>query len=362
MQLQEFTKLDTVMMAPHGVPGRVSLLQKLGLAPGDGTKRVYCEINDNAGNIALTSTTIILDTTPPTGAISINNGATYTATSSVMLSLSYNDANGVSGVHYSNDGVNWGSWESAAQTKAWTLTLGDGTKVVYYQVKDNAGLVSTIYSASIILDTVPPQGSIQINNGAIYTTSGSVTLKLTATDETSGVYQVRYSNDGISWSGWESFSPSRAWVLSAGDGTKTVYYQIKDNVGLPSIYSAIITLDTTPPQGSIKINNGAAYTNSTTVQFTLSATDMLSGMGQMRFSNDNSTWSGWENYSSSKSYNLQSGDGAKTIYVQYKDNAGLSPVVQRFNNSRHNPANTKCGSKPNSNARQQRNFGCKPKH
>jgi hypothetical protein len=39
----------------------------------------------------------------------------------------------------------------------------------------------------------------------------------------------------------------------------------------------------------------------------------------MQFSNDNSTWSGWEAYGTSKSWTLLSDDGAKTVYVQYRD-------------------------------------------
>jgi hypothetical protein len=57
-------------------------------------------------------------------------------------------------VRYSNDGT-WDTetWESASATKAWTLTLGDGVKTVYYQIKDNAELLSTTYQDTIILQT-----------------------------------------------------------------------------------------------------------------------------------------------------------------------------------------------------------------
>jgi hypothetical protein len=37
------------------------------------------------------------------------------------------------------------------------------------------------------------------------------------------------------------------------------------------------------------------------VELTLLATDTTSGIGQMRFSNDNITWSDWEQYYTSKS-------------------------------------------------------------
>ncbi len=97
---------------------------------------------------------------------------------------------------------------------------------------------------SIILDTLPPQGSIQINNGAISTSSTTVTLSLTYVDATSNVSQVRYSNDNV-WDTevWETPALSKSWSLTSGEGTKTVYYQVKDNSGLiSSTYSDSITL------------------------------------------------------------------------------------------------------------------------
>jgi PKD repeat protein len=205
-----------------------------------------------------------------------------------------------------------------------------GYYTVTLRVTDNTGLTNT-YSDEIIVDATPPEGSIQINNEETYTKSTSVTLSLTSTDATSGVYQVRFSNDGSTWSSWESPSATKDWSLISGDGAKTVYYQIKDNAGLVSItYSDTIILDTTSPQGSIKINNGAAYTNAITVNLALTATDATSGVAQMRFSNNNVTWSYWETYTSSTSWNLQNGDGAKNVIVQYKDNAGL---VSSYNSS-----------------------------
>ena len=73
-----------------------------------------------------------------------------------------------------------------------------------------------------------------------------MTLYLTYSDTTSGVYQVRYSNDGV-WDTepWETPSATKAWTLTSGAGLKTVYYQIKDNAGLTTIYSDDITLTAT---------------------------------------------------------------------------------------------------------------------
>ena len=295
------------------------------LSGTNGLKTVYYQIKDNANLTSITYwSTITLDTVAPSGSIQINNGDAFTTSTSVTLTLTSTDTTSdVYQVRYSNDGSTWNSWETPSATKAWTLTSGDGTKTVYYQIRDSAGNVET-YTDTIVLDTVGPSGSIIINSGDTYTTSSSVTLSLTYSDSLgSGVSQVRYSNDASSWSSWESASPTKAWDLASGDGTKNVYFQIKDNAGNVATYTNTITLDTSLPQGSIQINNGAEYTNTTEVNLALSASDTISGVSQMRFSNDNLTWSNWEPYATLKSWSLQNGDGAKSVTVQYRDNAGL---------------------------------------
>jgi cell division septation protein DedD len=85
-----------------------------------------------------------------------------------------------------------------------------------------------------------------------------------------------------------------------------------------------IELDMTPPQGSIQINGGASTTDSTAVTITVNATDPISGVSQMRFSNED-TWDQavWIPYTNISSWQLTSGDGAKTVYCQIIDNAGL---------------------------------------
>lgn len=94
-------------------------------------------------------------------------------------------------------------------------------------------------------DTTPPTGSIRINNGASTTNTTTITLNLQATDS-SGVAEMRFSNDNVTWSDWQTYSTSASWTLTEGDGTKTVYVQFKDNAGLISTYSGTITLATQP--------------------------------------------------------------------------------------------------------------------
>ncbi|RLI40680.1 hypothetical protein DRO69_12595, partial [Candidatus Bathyarchaeota archaeon] len=307
---------------------------------GDGTKEVYVEFMDKKGHISKAFyDEIILDTVRPKGSILIGiNNPAYINDVEVFLYVTYvDDTSGIDKVRYRNINDAWTEWQDPPSPtiyphfKKWTLPTGDGVKKVYYQIRDKAGGLSEEDSDTVTLDTTKPIGAIVIGeDNPDYTESTSVTLHLIYSDATSGVRRVRYSNDGV-WDTepWEEPSATKAWTLVTGDGTKTVYYQIEDRANWRSTYSDTIILDTTEPAGSIIINNDTIYSNTTIVTLTLSATDATSGVVEMRFSNDNTEYTEWQPYAASKTWTLAMGDGLKTVYVQFKDNAGLiSPTYE----------------------------------
>jgi len=297
------------------------------LPAGDGTKKVVVKFKDNAGNRAGCSDAVILDTTVPTGSIKIKAGASYTTTGAVPLTLSAADANGMAQMQFSNDNTTWTIPEAYATSKAWTLTEGDGTKTVHVKFQDKAGNWSIAYSTTIILDSALPSGDVSINNGDTYVTSPSVTITLSAYD-TNDVRQMKFSKDNTTWTTPETYKATKSWTLSLGDGTKTVYVKFKDEAGnWSAAYSDTIILVTTPPTGSINIENGAAYASSSAVTLNLSATD-ANGVSQMQFSADNATWTAPEAYAATKSWTLPAGDGPKTVYVKFQDNAGNWSTVR----------------------------------
>jgi hypothetical protein len=113
----------------------------------------------------------------------------------------------------------------------------------------------------------PPTGSISINNGASYTNTTDATLNLTAVDPDSDEMEMRFSIDNTSWGNWESFSTTKDWTISTGDGVKTVYYQLRDtSKAVSAIANDTITLDTVKPV-IIGVANGELYTNDKTITF-----------------------------------------------------------------------------------------------
>src|SRR3990172_852261 len=97
-------------------------------------------------------------------------------------------------------------------------------------------------------DTTPPTGTITINNNAAYATTTSVTLTLTCSDTESSCTEMRLSNNGTTWNAWETYAATKSWVLTSGDGMKTVYVKYKDNASnISSDFTDTITLDSTSP-------------------------------------------------------------------------------------------------------------------
>jgi large repetitive protein len=126
---------------------------------------------DLAGNSESVKTEIYtLDTTPPTGTITINSGASSTSTPNVTLTLTCSDTSGCSQMRFSNDNITYSSPEAYATSKAWTLTAWDGNKSVYVKFKDSAGnWRSGSYSDTIVLNNNPPNPPIKIDQTG-YTT------------------------------------------------------------------------------------------------------------------------------------------------------------------------------------------------
>ena len=87
--------------------------------------------------------------------------------------------------------------------------------------------------------------------------------------------------------------------------------------------------DTAAPSGTISINSGATYTNSTNVTLNLSATNPTAGdpVSDMRFSTDGVNYGAWVPYNTSASFTLPSGDGSKTAFVEFRNGAGAVSVA-----------------------------------
>lgn len=110
---------------------------------------------------------------------------------------------------------------------------------------------------NLVLDTLAPQGlTVKLNNGSQYTTSKNVTLNISVSDTSTSGYQMKvWGIDGIAKESdavWETLANVKDITLSTGDGLKTVYVKVRDDVyNETAVASTSITLDTSVPAVTI---------------------------------------------------------------------------------------------------------------
>ncbi|MED3796633.1 S-layer homology domain-containing protein [Lysinibacillus capsici] len=186
------------------------------------------------------------------------------------------------------------------------------------RVTDEAGNTLDKEFTIQITKNYAPSGSIIVNGGQISTSSINVTLNLTATDLEGEAIEMRFSNDGITWSSWESKISTKSWTLSHGEGSKTVYMQLRDTAGnISNTFSDTIVLDTTPPVITGVTNNGV-YNTDVTISFN-EGTATLNG----------ATFSSGTTVSTSGNYTLVATDSAgNTTTITFVIDKALPKAVE----------------------------------
>jgi hypothetical protein len=111
-----------------------------------------------------------------------------------------------------------------------------------------AVLVATERARSLdIVPAKPPAGVVSL---PAVVRSSHVMVTAVLTDRDSGVLELRFSNDGVTWSGWQGF-PSPApggqllvpWRLARGAGAKTVVIEARDDAGMVATFRIATVLE-----------------------------------------------------------------------------------------------------------------------
>jgi len=322
----------------YGVWEPFATTKTLTLPSWQGTNWINVQVRDKAGNVGFAYRSIALDTVAPTVSFSINGGVALTNSRTVNLALAATDA--TSGVAEMRFAINsqaeerYSGWEPFAATKTLTLPNWQGTNWVNVQVRDRAGNVRLAY-ASIVLDTVSPTVSFQVNGGAALTKSRTVNLAITASDATSGVADMRFAINGQSedkFSAWEPLSATKTLTLPNWQGTNWINVQVRDRAGNVRLAYRSIVLDSVSPSVNVQINDGAAYTSSRTVNVAITASDAAGGVADMRFAINGQAeekFSAWEPFATTKTLTLPNWQGTNWVNVQVRDRAGNVRLAYR---------------------------------
>jgi len=214
-----------------------------------------------------------------------------------------------------------------------TVPLGTITKDrLFYGIYFESG--RKIHQNSLPINTPPTVAVVSPTANSIY--NSAVNISVLASDGGLGIGAVEYQVDSGLWLPLLVSDPAQGlysaiWTPTfENNGQRKINFRATDingNSSFPVSVTVIVQIDTTPPTGSITINNGTAFTNEILVGLSLSCTDTESGCAQMLFSNDNTTWSIPEAFATTKAWQLLQGEGSKNVFVKFIDNVGNSSGV-----------------------------------
>lgn len=296
---------------------------------------VQARVQDAVGNVLpLVSQNVSVDVVAPAGSVILLTSSPA-GSPTVALALSA-DEPGYAQISTASSfaGAAW----FAVQNTNYTLSPGDGTRLLYVRFKDAAGNVSASQIASLVLDTLPPSGvSLALDGGAtaVNDASGDVVAVLTAVDA-SNVTGMKLGNlvagtcaTTLAAAPASAFSSVSVWTLASPGlnvtGTRTVCASVKDGAGnWSSPVSTTVVYDTQAPAFSAAVAGAESIAGRTAKQLvTLSLSAVSGDAAEMMVSNFSTfTGAAWQPVALSLPHLLLAGDGAKTVYLKIKDQAG----------------------------------------
>ncbi len=292
-----------------------------------GQKWVCAAGKDSAGNAGFSSPVEFkIEKVPPATSFSASGtsgqNSWYTTDVSVSLSCSDTGGSGCKQTQYCS-GLSTCT-PNTVYSSAFLLKT-EGTTSVNYFSTDNAGnKESPTKSSSVKIDKTPPATKVECGiDNANYGDcnkwfGGSVYVKLSCSDATSGCKETRYCTGASCEPGSTYSSP----VQITAEGTTTVRFGSTDNAGLAETTKSVnVNVDKTKPTTSILCNAAACtsdwYANS--VAFTLNCNDVGgSGCKTTQYSFDGASFNAYD----ANSKPSRSGDGTHTISYYSEDNTG----------------------------------------
>jgi len=234
---------------------------------GDGITNLEYHSLDKAGNNEDVKGVVLkIDTTIPTGTITINGGAEATNDANVAVQVTaQDDAAPVLYMIVSEDGsFSSSGWQDLAASINLTLTPRSGIKTVYAMFKNDAGLETEPVSAIIELDSDPPDIEITGPMASDIVPKLEFQVEGTATDN-SAVARVEVSVDGGKWvlaNGTDKWSVT---VSVPKDGFHNISARAFDALNNSATAQVTVEVDATPPELKLDTPSDGSTTSKKTI-------------------------------------------------------------------------------------------------
>lgn len=290
---------------------------------------------DRAGNRSEDTYGFTIDKTKPSSSI-VTGEPKFIKSSSLFVSGSTtftvigNDAgvaaSGIEKLEYRLNGTAWNTYQTP-----FSLTgTENGPVSIDCRAADKAGNVEDFHTHNVILDSIAPVTEISAGdpkylapNGTIYI-AGSTNITLTSTDNLSGVAKTEYRIDGGAWAAYAPFT-------IPAEGTHTIGYRSMDNLGNAETEKThTLIIDIAPPVTVITVGKpkfsspGGKIYVSGSAQFSLSASDGLSGVSVTEFRIDGGQWNTY-----AVPFAVPS-EGPHVIEYGSRDNVGNAETVNKL--------------------------------
>ncbi len=261
----------------------------------EGPRTVYVTLKDGRGNTAAApaSVSIDYDGIPPRNVVfnapALADG--WVTDLGLSLQIAATDFSGVASMCISEaTSPRCTQFRAFSSPAPFTLAAGpEGSRKVYVTLRDSRGnTMTTPVSTTVKVDLSPPTNtSIATADGATFTKSRVVDLKLAATDA-SYVEQMCVTEDAAataaSCTPWEPYSQTKALTLSKTRGTKTLLAFFRDANGHTTVAPARLDVayDTAAPKMTKKEVNLVATPTRNSIALTWNtgaSVDSVAGSG-----------------------------------------------------------------------------------
>jgi len=254
------------------------------VALAEGENLITVTMADMAGNEAVSTLVLVLDSFPPLVEIISPAEGAFIGSSVTVSWNGEDDGSGISHYEVSADGTNW----TIVSENQYTFTgLSAGIDILLVRAYDGAGNNATA-TVNVTVDVTAPILEVTSPANGYINTTGSVTITWIGNDTVSGIDHYEISLDGgtpvtVS-AGTHSFI-----FNGMSDGSHLLKVTAVDKVGLFSSDQVTVVVDTDAPSLSITSPSPWSYMNNEEVTVSWNADDAGAGIANFTISLDGGT-------------------------------------------------------------------------